>query len=169
MVAAVPGTCKYIRMVGEVKRESASRNAPEEDVNALPETRYSLVLRTDFSDDAAWRALCAEIQEPSAEGFVADVDCVSDASYEGLTADQLVERARGGTRTFAFLVDRKTLTHAEHPVLVVDLYDRPGRTFRVIPSEMWGVENNLALANMDYHEFADNVDPDGVFRGFPES
>jgi hypothetical protein len=31
---------------------------------------------------------------------------------------------------------------------------------------MWGVGNNLSLANMDFHEFADNADPDGVFRGF---
>jgi hypothetical protein len=29
------------------------------------------------------------------------------------------------------------------------------------------VENNLSLANMDFHEFADNVGADGVFRGFP--
>jgi hypothetical protein len=49
------------------------------------------------------------------------------------------------------------------------LYEEPGRTFRVIPSEMWSVENNLSVANMDFYEFADNVDLDGVFRGFPES
>jgi hypothetical protein len=28
-----------------------------------------------------------------------------------------------------------------------------------------GVENNLSLANMDFDEFADAVDADGVFRG----
>lgn len=32
---------------------------------------------------------------------------------------------------------------------------------------MWGVENNLSLANMDYADFAANVDPDGILRGFP--
>ena len=48
------------------------------------------------------------------------------------------------------------------------MYDEPGRTFRVIPSEMWSVENNLSIANMDFAEFADAVDEDGVFRGFPE-
>jgi len=51
-------------------------------------------------------------------------------------------------------------------VLVVDLYSDPGRSFRVIPSELWGVENNLSLANIDFEEFADAVDRDGVFRGF---
>jgi hypothetical protein len=61
------------------------------------------------------------------------------------------------------------MTDHERPVLVVDLSQEPGRTFRVIPGQMWGVENNLSLANMEFSEFADNVDPDGVFRGFPKS
>jgi hypothetical protein len=59
-----------------------------------------------------------------------------------------------------------TLTDPERPVVVVDLGAQPGRTFRVIPREMWGVGNNLSLANMDFREFADNADPDGMFRGF---
>jgi hypothetical protein len=33
---------------------------------------------------------------------------------------------------------------------------------------MWGVENNLSVSNMGFEEFADKVDQDGVFRGFPE-
>jgi hypothetical protein len=33
---------------------------------------------------------------------------------------------------------------------------------------MWSVENNLALSNMDFEEFATAVDGDGVFRGFPK-
>ena len=134
----------------------------------LPKTENSLLLRTDFSDDAAWAALCEGVRQPSEEGFRARVDCVSDRAYDGLTVGQLVALARkGGDHTFAFVADRVTLTHPERPVLVVDLYDEPGRTFRVIPREMWGVENNLSIANMDFDEFADSVDPDGVFRGFP--
>lgn len=49
---------------------------------------------------------------------------------------------------------------------MVDLDDEPGRTFRVIPRELWSVENNLSIANMDYRDFADSVGADGVFRGF---
>jgi hypothetical protein len=98
------------------------------------------------------------------------VDCVSDRAYAGLTVEQLVALApKGSGRTFVFLVDRVTLTDPEQPVLVVDLYDEPGRSFRVIPREMWGVENNLSLANMGYEEFADSVDADRVFRGFRQS
>ncbi|GAB4214988.1 MAG: hypothetical protein OHK0012_14070 [Synechococcales cyanobacterium] len=60
-----------------------------------------------------------------------------------------------------------TLSNPEQPILVVDLIHEPGRTFRVIPGEIWAVENNLSIANMDFHDFANSVDPDGVFRGFP--
>jgi len=63
------------------------------------------------------------------------------------------------------------LTHPDRPIQVVNLYDyragpRSGDTFRVIPSEMWSVQNNLSLANMDWAEFADSTDEDGIFRGF---
>ena len=30
------------------------------------------------------------------------------------------------------------------------------------------VQNNLSLGNMDWEEFAEWTDPDGVFRRFPE-
>jgi hypothetical protein len=133
----------------------------------LPKTEEALVLRTDFSDDAAWEELCAAIQAP-AGGFRAYVECVSDREFDGLTVEQLVALApRGSGHTFAFMVDRTALTGPEHPILVVDLCDEPGRVFRVIPSEVGGVENNLSIANMDFAEFADAADPDGVFRGCP--
>jgi hypothetical protein len=72
----------------------------------------------------------------------------------------------GSHHTFVFLVDGRTINDPEHPIVVVDLYEDPGRSFRVIPSEMWVVENNLSLANMDFQEFAESADRDGVFRGF---
>lgn len=132
----------------------------------IPETTNAAVLRTDFSDDAAWAAICNEIRAPSGD-FMATVDCVSDPAFEGLTPSEVAELVRPDSRhTFLFLVDRRTVEDPEHPVVVVDLYAEPGRSFRVIPSEMWGVENNLSLANMDFEEFADSVDADGFFRGF---
>ena len=71
--------------------------------------------------------------------------------------------------TFMFIVDQETLARDDRPVLVIDLFVEPGRTFRVIPSAMWSVENSLSLANMDFAEFADSADEDGIFRGFPEA
>jgi len=78
-----------------------------------------------------------------------------------------VEFTKDAERSYLFVADRTAMTHPEKPVLVMDFFEEPGRTFRVIPTEMWGVENNLTLANMGFEEFADNVDSDGIFRGFP--
>ena len=135
----------------------------------LPETKNALVLRTDFSDAAAWEAMCAAIREPVGE-FRAYVDFVSDPAYAGITTEQLLSLLPPGAHhTFIFIVDRLALSHPDQPILVVDLYTEPGRTFRVIPSEMWGVENNLSIANLDFAEFAESTDHEGIFRGFPES
>src|SRR5262249_21940913 len=112
----------------------------------------------------------AAIQRPVGEfQFRAYVEFLSDPDCDGLSPEQLrsLIPERSG-HTFLFVVDRDSLAHPEHPILVVDLYDEPGRTFRVVPSEMWSVENNLSTANMGFEEFADEVDQGGVFRGFPE-
>lgn len=139
----------------------------------LPNIETSLLLRTDFSDDVAWSSLCEAVQEPNEDGFKAFVACISDPAYDGLTVEQLVDLApkgdQCGLHTFAFIADQSTFATPERSILVVDLCDDPGRIFRVIPREMWGIENNLSIANMDYSEFADNADPDGVFRGFPQT
>jgi uncharacterized protein DUF6924 len=47
----------------------------------------------------------------------------------------------------------------------VDLTDEPGKTFRVIPAEMWSVENNFSLANLDFADFVEAVDNEGIYRG----
>jgi hypothetical protein len=148
----------------------------------LPQTENALVLRTDFSDDSTWESICAAIKEPVGE-FRAYVDCISDPEYDGLTVDQLITLApRYDDMTveqlatlgrndpvFVFIVDRIALSQPDHPILVVDLLDEPGLTFRVIPSELYGVENNLSIGNLTVREFADNADKTGIFRGFPES
>jgi uncharacterized protein DUF6924 len=132
----------------------------------IPHTRNALVLRTDFSDTVAWQAICAAIETPVGE-FKAYVDFISDAVYDAITVEQLLTLIpQGSNHTFMFVVDGIALSPPDYPILVVDLYTEPGRTFRVIPAEMWGVENNLSIANMDFAEFADEVDDDGVFRGF---
>ena len=137
-------------------------------MRCIPDTEDALVLRTDFSNPAAWDAICAAIREPVGE-FQAYVEFLSDPEYDGATAEQvLAALPEDYNHTFLFIADQVTLAHADGPVLVLDLDQERGRTFRVIPSEMWAVENNLSIANMDFEEFADAADPDGIFRGFPE-
>lgn len=127
----------------------------------------SLLLRTDFSDETAWTDLCDQLREPSDEGFLPRLDIVSDRAYEGLTVQELVAlNPRDAGHPYAFLADQVTLVDPERPILVIDFFTEPGRTFRVVPAQTWSVENNLSLANMDFCEFAESVDADGVFRGF---
>jgi hypothetical protein len=134
----------------------------------FPDSEHALVLRTDFSDDAAWDAIRGAISNPVGE-FRAYVRFISDREFDGASLQQLVAAGAGDARhSFVFVVDRVTFTHPESPILVVDLAHDPGRNFRVIPSSMWSIENNLSLGNMDFEEFAESVGPDGIFRGFDD-
>jgi hypothetical protein len=59
-----------------------------------------------------------------------------------------------------------TMTDEEHPLLAVDLYTEPDRTFRLPPRWYADVTANLTSANMDFAEFADATDGSGTFHGF---
>ncbi|MDJ0104977.1 hypothetical protein QM646_01030 [Rhodococcus erythropolis] len=138
----------------------------------------SLLIRTDFTDDGAWREIAVAAMAPVSEGdgdleFAAYLTCIDNRDYDGLTVDGLLGLIGEPPPYYAFLVDTETVRTPEHPIVAVytgpDEPDRPrGKTFRVIPAEMWSVENNLSIANMDFESFADSTDDDGVFRGFPE-
>lgn len=140
-------------------------------------TSESLLIRTDFSDDDAWRAVAVAAMAPIEQGdgteFAAYLTCIDNRENNGMTVEGLLDVLGDPPPYYAFLVDTESMQNPEMPIVVVytgpDESDRPrGRTFRVIPSEMWGVENNLSIANMDFESFADSADEDGVFRGFPE-
>ncbi len=145
---------------------------------SIPHTENAAVIRTDFTDDSAWESLCEAVIKPVAYPFGkfenyefrASVDFLDDRRFEAFRVEELLSSIpRDYPHTFLFVVDHMALSHPDQPILAVDLDAEPGRTFRVIPSEMWSVENNLSIANMDFAEFADAVDRDGIFRGFPKS
>ena len=138
-------------------------------MKSLPITKDTPVLRSDFAEESAWCSLCVAIETPVGE-FAAYVSFISDPAFEGLTPGALVAaRPENFPHSVAFIADGVSLFGPEHTVLAVDLAGQPGRTFRVVPAEMWNVENNLSLANMGFEEFAEAVDADGVFRGFRTS
>jgi hypothetical protein len=64
------------------------------------------------------------------------------------------------------VADRVALASPEMPLLVIDLWEERGRGLRVVVEELWSIENNLSISNMDFVEFADAAGEDGVFRGF---
>jgi hypothetical protein len=134
----------------------------------LPQSQAALVIRTDFSDHQAWEAIGAAILQLTEEGFGAQVEFVDDAAYRGVTKEQLLDLVPDGDERpfFLMIVDEVTVRSPEHPVLVVDLWHESGREFRAVPAAVQSIENNLSIANMDFAEFADAVDKDGIFRGF---
>lgn len=140
-------------------------------------TGESLLIRTDFSDDAAWREVALAAMAPVDQGddmeFEAVLTCIDNSDHDGWSIEQLLLALGDPPPYYIFVADTEAVQNHEHPIVVVETADddpeRPrGKTFRVVPSEMWSIENNLSLANMDFDDFADSVDADGVFRGFPE-
>jgi hypothetical protein len=134
----------------------------------LPQSQAALVIRTDFSDQETWDAIGAAILQLTEEGFGAQVEFVDDVAYRGATKEQLLDLVPEGDERpfFLMIVDAVTVRSPEHLVLVVDLWREPGREFRAVPAAVQAIENNLSIANIDFAEFADAVDEDGIFRGF---
>jgi hypothetical protein len=125
------------------------------------------VVRTDFTDETAWRQIQKDVAARNTLGFSANVQFIDERQYNGLTGQELLQQIPGLSEySCVFVADATAMSSAEHHLLVLNPFDPTGKTFRVIPAEAWGVENNLSTANMDYSEFANAADPDGVFRGF---
>ena len=124
------------------------------------------MIRTCFGDEVAWATFCETINEH----FEDEPHFVNDTKFASKSpADLLEELPTDTTYNCIYIADERTLNCVELPVLAMDIYTEPGRTFRVVPAEMQGLQVNLWLANMDFEEFADSVDSDGVFRGFSVS
>ena len=132
----------------------------------LPKSDQALVLRTDFSNDSAWAQVCAAIRRP-VDGFLAYVEFVDDPAFRDITTDQVVELGRDIPMSYIIVADRDTIALPDHTLLIVDLAEEPGRTFRAIPSQIQSIENNLSIANLDFREFAEAAGTDGVYRGYP--
>ena len=137
-------------------------------MKSLPQTQNPLVLRTDFSSQATWETIRTEIQEPvGVLRFRANIEFLDNPQYAGLTATQLLELvSKNYPHNFIVIVDQAAISHPEHPLLIIDLFEGSGNEFRAIPSTIQSIENNLSIANMDFEEFAEAVDEDGIFRGF---
>lgn len=109
--------------------------------------------------------LVSAVRTENADGFRAYVRFVDDARWYGATADD-VRSAVPDTDEGAsvlFVADDVSLASEGYPVLVIDLHEgRP--SFRCMAADLWSVDNNLNLSNMDWEEFADDIDEHGVYR-----
>ena len=128
------------------------------------------MIRTSFESRSQWEKVRKIIESPvRAENLElrAQVVFVNDLRFRDLSLQDLLALAR---RTYPhsilMVVDGDSLGNPELPVLVVDLKEKRGRTFRALPGQIQTVENNLSIANVDFDHFVRSADADGVYRGF---
>ncbi|MCX5402555.1 hypothetical protein OHA37_01480 [Streptomyces sp. NBC_00335] len=132
-----------------------------------PHDLTSLVLRTHFGDEGAWDALRAAVEGADEWSHATHV---SDLRFAQADVRALVDEAAAAEEqvgiTHLFLADATAMDDPVHPLLAVDLWIEPGRTFRVPVRWFPAVSANLSLSNMDFAEYADLADGSGTFRGF---
>ena len=129
-------------------------------------TKNPLIVRTDFSNDKTWKAICKKVAAKT-DGFVANVEYVDDHALDGFNKKQVLACiTKKHEHPFIVIVDDVSMSNATHALLVVDLEEKRGREFRAVPKTIQSIENNLSIANMEFSEFAERVGRDKIFRGF---
>ena len=130
-----------------------------------------LLVRTDYLDNRAWHAALsaatAVYEMDDFERMDALLRPVESPALANLTPEELVALEREGYLSQIAVADAQTMR--DQTGLFVDfneLHGQAGRTFRSIPSEVEPIIANLSIANMDFAEFADNTNSDGIFCGF---
>ena len=150
---------------------SLDNSSKEKHLKGVRKSENPFVIRTDFSDDNLWKKLCSEIEKPDKKyGFKPYLDYEDNRKYRNSDPDYLKEVIRNNTlypSLFFFVVDSLSLYSKEKLILCVsiDEDDKSNDRFRVVPGEMWVVENNLSTANLLFKEMFVSVDSTGIFRG----
>jgi len=135
-------------------------------VKQLPKSDTSLLVRVSEGDDAGWARLKAAVARENSDGFRAYVDIIDSAEWHRASFEQLRAAVplNSNGASVLFAADRTSLSSEELPVVVIDLLQaRP--EFRCVASQLWAVENNLNISNMDWEEFSHSTDADGIYRG----
>ncbi|MGW0436577.1 DUF6924 domain-containing protein [Micromonospora sp. NPDC003197] len=153
------------------------------------EELVAVVVRTDYADEDAWQAVRHDLEAGDRSGLFDDEDdqycpplIVEGVGWAGATVDDVLAAADGDEHLgVVFVADRSALVDPEHKLLAVavtsglDAEDRAtkvefGREFRIVPRWISPVNDNLALGNMGFEEYAEvaRQDPEGAFRGLPD-
>lgn len=130
-------------------------------------SEQAVIIRTDYSDPAAWEAIVAAAQS-AGDPFMFNLQIVDDRAYQGASVQDLMTAlAEDYPHGFIVIADKRSVADLDHPLLVVDLLEERGREFRTVPALIASIDNNLSIGNMGFGEFAGMVDGTGVFRGVP--
>jgi hypothetical protein len=139
----------------------------------------TLVVRTDYTDEDAWRTVVALLDAEHPIGSMPVNHFVDDPAWGGATVDEILAVApeAGGV---VFVADAATMC-APYPLIAANAVTRDeceddeefayemsaGREFRVLPGGVADVYANLSIANSDFPDFAFQAqdDPDGYYRG----
>jgi hypothetical protein len=131
----------------------------------LPQSAHPLVIRTSFESRRGWERIRQVVDSPLHRGHL---EYVNQGGYRDLTtADLLSLVPRGYSHPFLMVIDHETMSHPESPILVLDLREKKGQTFRVLPEGVHTVESNLAIASVEFEHFVRAADSDGIYRAFP--
>ncbi len=132
----------------------------------FPNTKNTLLVRTDFSNDAKWKELCDSILNSYPAQFKAICPFfLNDSSYEKLDLGLLKSLIpEDWNHSFLFIVDEKTMSHTSHPILCVNMF-KSGAIFRLTPKAMLDVDSNLSTVNVDFEDFMRDTDAEGIYHG----
>ncbi|WP_432011251.1 DUF6924 domain-containing protein [Streptomyces cucumeris] len=127
----------------------------------------ALVVRTDHSDDEAWRSVLALLSRPEGELEV-HTQIVDDRAFSGAGPDEVALSTLAGDQGLevVFLADAATMK-GDHSLLAVstrceelddeddgDNAEELGREFRLLPSLVHLTHVNLAIGHSDFWGFA---------------
>ncbi|MGQ4515607.1 DUF6924 domain-containing protein [Streptomyces sp. DW26H14] len=134
----------------------------------LTQDNFGLLVRTDFSDDAAWSSVLGAVRRPGpgyddpVDDFTDDIDTVDDPVFEGSSPEQLMALVRDSedpeqlTADLVVIADGTTMRDPDRHVLAVPLEGPVGHAFRILPQQVGSMVGNLAIGNMDIEDFMDD-------------
>lgn len=147
-------------------RLAAVSDMPAKIVPPVDELDLSGVLvRTDYTDDARFQEVLAEARQQVGPNSTdrAILLVVEDPRLARITPARIPEMVE--VEDFVFVADARSML--DSTLLVVDVFNGSETylaTFRIVPEAVLAIEVNLVLANLDFIDFLEVVDPDGVFR-----
>ncbi|MGI5413974.1 DUF6924 domain-containing protein [Streptomyces chartreusis] len=134
----------------------------------------ALVVRTDFSDDGAWRVVVDQLAEGCAE-YERDTHVVDDRAFDGASPEDVVLSTLLGDPRLevVFLADAASM-RGEYALLAVSTReeeleegdDELGCVFRLLPALVNEMHVNLAIGHLDFWEYAHAAaqDPGQILR-----
>jgi hypothetical protein len=85
----------------------------------IPSSENALLIRTDFSDQRAWKKLKTAVTKP-ADPFVFCMEIVDDRANSGATVEQLMESLpEDYPHSFMVVADSTSISKPDHPFLAI--------------------------------------------------